>query len=799
MSTAPLLFNPSRASSEELEATLVARRPLLEKLEEDLIADSKKRTKRHWQLIGPRGSGKSHFTELIARRLSRDHGWAVARLPEEQYQVGNLGELLEQIVIRLEQLKDSPLEDVKDFHALEELALDRIRAWREKHKKPILVILENLGSLFERKLRDRRSQSRLREILTRDPPFVLLATATSYVDATVQHSAPFYDFFQVITLEDLSSDEVTDLIEARAQWDMDELLLTRIDTVRARAHAVFHFSGGNPRLVLTLYSILRRGFTDELFTQILKLLDEVTPYYQQRLNDISPQMGRILAEMALSGQALAPSDIAKRCRMQVNHVTANIAKLVSERFVRPTGRPSKRKRSYDLNDRLFRLWMQMREDQAARQRLRFLSEFFQHWYEGHPDEVRAAASRVTAAFWQDLRSDATQRCREHIATLEYLQDALPEHSEFLMARLSDHRPNGSPEAAADQVRRLRLLLRSEDRVLRAVASLSLASDLEYLKLPEEGLRVLRDADSAELPHKLRFRVLATLLFTLARTHGPQKAISEGLRIIEQEPATRWLLSVLAQLAAIAHDSSAMKRFAKDDLEHTHCKHCASAAIRNLVRTIADSQQLDMLGWIIDLFTEHAGASELEIDALKLLSSPAPDVSTAERFLRALAYWDRPSDIPAWLLWSATCAISHTPGQAPKAFPLIQDLAKRGFELGRHSAYHLLLILLDAIPEGSPSFTTVLDWTIEHAPRNLLAATFVECVPVVARARTSAPSAIFRVYTALLKKCVLPRDLLPYSIAVEVREAPEKMASLSPEVREAVSLLVDAGEQEGRDQ
>jgi replication-associated recombination protein RarA len=304
MSTSqPLLFNPSRVSLEELEETFVGRWALLRQMETDLLDDAKKNINRHWLLIGPRGSGKSHLTELLARRLGRDHNWPVVRLPEEQYQVADLAQLLEQIVIRLEQLSTSPFSG-RSSRDVQELALDRIRTFKTKRGTHIVVILENLTKFFQRKLNRQSEQKRLREILSRDAPFVLLTTATSFVEATLQESAPFYDFFHVLTLDDLSQEEVASLIEARAKWDREETLLSSPDLVRSRVEAVYHFSGGNPRLVLDLYSILRRGITDDLHQQLLKLLDEVTPYYQARLDDITPQMERVLSEMALAEQRL---------------------------------------------------------------------------------------------------------------------------------------------------------------------------------------------------------------------------------------------------------------------------------------------------------------------------------------------------------------------------------------------------------------------------------------------------------------------------------------------------------------
>ncbi|KFA90726.1 AAA family ATPase [Archangium violaceum] len=431
----PLLFNPSRASFEELEKTFVGRWPQLEAFERDLLADGAGPSTRHWLLIGPRGSGKSHFTELLSRRLRQNHGWGVARLPEEHYQIASVAELLEQILIRLEGLKVSPFAQERDPRRVEELAIDRLRAWRQKHGKPCLVVLENLGQFLDRKLTARRDQSRLREVLMQEPPFILLATATSYVEATVEHSAPFYDFFQISMLDELSREEVIGLVQARAQWDQDENLLGRMEQVKLRLEAIFHFSGGNPRLVLALYGVLRHGVTEDLHTQLLELLDEVTPYYQARLTNVSPQMVRVLTEMALAEGPLTPAEIGRRTRLTTPQVTANITRLGDERFVRPGGRPEdQRSRYYELTDRLFRIWMQMREGEPVRQRLLLLTEFFQRWYGWD---------------WEEPGSESPGRCQDLLKTLDHLSEAFPdEHDALRVWQLDSSSGTDDPQLIA---------------------------------------------------------------------------------------------------------------------------------------------------------------------------------------------------------------------------------------------------------------------------------------------------------------------------------------------------------------
>src|SRR5215471_15442732 len=123
-----LLFNPSQASTEELERTFVGRHELLNSLEQNLLLNQQSGAHRHWHLVGPRGSGKSHLTELLARQLRARYEWRVARLPEENYQIGNLGDLLEQIVVRSESWTgESPFREIRDDVQIQALALERLR------------------------------------------------------------------------------------------------------------------------------------------------------------------------------------------------------------------------------------------------------------------------------------------------------------------------------------------------------------------------------------------------------------------------------------------------------------------------------------------------------------------------------------------------------------------------------------------------------------------------------------------------------------------------------------------------
>lgn len=800
---APLLFNPSRASFDELEKTFVGRWPQLEALERDLLADGAGPTTRHWLLIGPRGSGKSHFTELLGRRLRQNQGWAVVRLPEEHYQVASVAELLEQILMRLEGSQLSPFARERDPRRVEELALDRLRAWRREHGKPFLVILENLGLLLDRKLTARRDQSRLREVLMQEPPFILLATATSYVDATVEHSAPFYDFFQISSLDELSRAEVTGLVEARARWDQDETLLGRMEQVRLRLDAIFHFSGGNPRLVLALYGILRHGVTEELHTQLLELLDEVTPYYQARLNDVSPQMVRILTEMALAEGPLTPAELGRRTRLSTTQVTANITKLGNERFVRPGGRPEdQRSRYYELTDRLFRLWMQMREGEPARQRLRFLTEFFQRWYDRNRQELYRDAAHVAQTFWQELQRDHVGRCKELLTTLEYLASArVNAHGSFILRQLSDALSSADPEGALQPgaVSRLKEILQGiEQPEQRTAVSYVLARAFRSDGRSDEALALLsetveRDGNAGIIIWKLYLSLFREL-------HGVESAYAKGIRALEQRPELRGLNETLCYFAHRLGKIDAAELHFSRFISHSTCDECRQRISMNHALELLQADEFEKATLTATSLTRIHDGQDTIVNFLHIcVASARGERLSLEEILDEFEMVGDMEVLPTWVLESTAYIFSHwrTASQEPV------NPIKRLQRLKKPEALSLLLastleLLTETLARGEPEAEKLEAWLSNmYGEADVLAEAFRTHMPQLARVPRLRPH-VLECYRRLRELGALVEDIPPYSTALAVQEAPSReraLSALHPEMREAVALLLGHASEE----
>ena len=90
-------YRPQRTSPETLEAILVARENLLQKILGQLSQWMPGASRQHYLLIGPRGIGKTHILGLVAHRISTQPElqkmWCPITFPEESYGITRISDL----------------------------------------------------------------------------------------------------------------------------------------------------------------------------------------------------------------------------------------------------------------------------------------------------------------------------------------------------------------------------------------------------------------------------------------------------------------------------------------------------------------------------------------------------------------------------------------------------------------------------------------------------------------------------------------------------------------------------------
>lgn len=764
----PFLFNPGRASPDELERTFVARGPILDQLQTALQVDAQSRTRRHWLVIGPRGTGKSHLTNLLAHRLRALGTWLVVQLPEEHYQISSLGDLLEQVVVRL-CAGPSPFGHITEPDVVADTAAVWLRNHVEKEHKPLVVIVENLGKLFSRQMTSSRDHAALRRLLSTDPPFILVGTATSLPAEVSKHAAPFYDFFQMLPLDDLTPEEARALVRQRLAWDGESPRLP-LDQVDARLSAVLHFSGGNPRLVLALYSVLRDGLSVDVHTQILALLDEVTPYYQARLDDISPQMARILVELAVAPGPVTPAEIGRTTRLPTSQVTSNIARLQAERFVMPGGRPDKRSRRWELSDRLFRIWLQMREDRSSRRRLRFLAEFYERWYSDDRKGAESALEEAGSAFWRDLKDGAVSACGSHLLEAEYLTEAAraPSPVMAIYRALSSAAPSVPPN-----VEELERAINNVPAEYRPLLRVLLAKAVLFGGDGRRAIAILGPILDDVVP-ALSVEPVRCWLDAHRAAYGEDATEATVDDLVARFPREVTVLREAAVFHAGRIDGGMR---AEDLLKRSQtvddCPHCndrtamrvavaagSEGSLRsNLVRDAVPYDEDSKYSWSIlrELLNIKGGAGPAPL--MLLLSERTP---------------------PEWAPWEAACVLTHQRHFA-EALVLLRALSVTADHADPFLVPHLIEIAVQfaAMPDDLVAWLRAADADLKQMWLGI----YLENL-----ARDDVGSAL-QVYQRMVTAEILPADFPPWSAAAKAFADRTTLDGLHQEEREAVELLL----------
>ncbi len=409
-------FTPSVMSHADLEAIFVRREPLATRLMESIQSSVTTRAKRHELLVGPRGIGKTHLVSLIYHRIWSDADLStrtrIAWLREEMWEVTSFLDLLVSVLKALaaEYSGDKLETSIADLGALptgdaerraEQLLLEFLG------ETTLLILMENLEDVFESI--EEIGQRQLRAFLQNYANSLILATTPSLFFGVSDHGAPFYGFFNVTHLDELTLDDAVLLLTKIAELRNDQALAAFVATVagKERLEAVQHLAGGHPRIWIFFASIVTEETLDALVPAFLAMLDDLTPYYQSRMKELPPQQRKIVSYLCQRRGSVPVKEIAEACRLTQQVAGAQLHSLRDKAFVRSesVGRES----WYELNEPLMRLVLEIKESRGKP--LRLIVDFLRRWYSRRERQARyahvPAEARITRLYAEaalDLRT-----------------------------------------------------------------------------------------------------------------------------------------------------------------------------------------------------------------------------------------------------------------------------------------------------------------------------------------------------------------------------------------------------------
>ena len=547
------LYRSGVISPERLRHTSVAREHLLDNAIESLRGSVGRKSKNHLLFIGPRGIGKTHLLSRIEDAVQSDETLSasvvIVRFPEESNRTLSFADfLIGMCGILKEVLEDEPLwtelfaevETEEDDAKVADTLVPAIREENRRRGRTLLVMLENLGEILTRQIRDQSDVAALRKFLMADNGCLLLATAPLHFDGITDVEQPFYDFFDIQILENLSFEDTVEVIRLNLEWEKRNILET-LEDMRPRLQALYRMTGGNPRLTMMLYELIAHESVTSVQDQFHLLLDRISPFYQGRLNDLPPGQRALLECLAsMRDQEKTPAAIAARMRMSQQETSSLLKRLTDAHYLRADRHPQdRRSRLYTIREGFFDIWLAMNLSRGARRRMPFLLDFFSLFYPSIAarDEKRR---QLRAKLLEEGSVDAGE-------ALDYLSEVGDEGeratAKFDMARIYARR--GDVEQTVSYV--LEAAPLAGDGVSWSIARIvnSTPSTPDYLSEIEEMIacwEMHRSGELEEFAHrlaemgeKLTLRTfsetrLAFLLDTLESVGKPEARIAQHLRI-----------------------------------------------------------------------------------------------------------------------------------------------------------------------------------------------------------------------------------------------------------------------------
>lgn len=370
-------FQPDAMDRETLERLFTGkkRKTLMKKLTKEIKTAVKNRTPRYYLIFGPRGVGKTHFVTLLYCDVEEQIGSALpVKLSEEEFSLYRVSDLLLRI---LELSRDREI-DLSKFKRMSEdevvvAALEELKSTG----KMVVLFLENLNQILGEQMSKQEVQ-KLRSIFQTENIFTVVTTAPLIFPQVSEHEEPFFNFFEIVYLDELTRAELKNLVKEIATIDNDEKFLSKMDEYRQKIDAVYILTGGSPRMAMLLYDLMSKGNIVDIEKAFIKLLDENTPYYQDIFRLLSGGKRKVFDTLIELGKPATPKEISGKARLDEKIVNSQLRRLEKDGYVRSRrlGKTAK----YEVRERLFRLWRELRRQPFAMQKLSILVEFLELWY-----------------------------------------------------------------------------------------------------------------------------------------------------------------------------------------------------------------------------------------------------------------------------------------------------------------------------------------------------------------------------------------------------------------------------------
>lgn len=483
----PALYNPALWSRDEVKTYYIARQPLLTRLLDDLRRECPGSRPQHRLILGLRGMGKSTLLRRLAVAVEDDveltAQWLPLTFPEEQYNIGSLADLWLNCLDALGDLLDGRgqsteadrIDDIVANLARQDAegTLQALLQAAKQLDRRLLLLFDNIDLILER-LKDHHWD--LRETLQSHTELLVMGASARALEASYQYDAAFYDFFKVDELRGLSEQEMRDTLLTLARLRGVPEVERRIEAEPSRIRILHTLTGGNPRTVVLLYGVLLKGMDGDVRADLEGLLDEVTPLYKARFEELPVQGQQLLDKLALHWDPMTARQLADALNWDVNLISAQLNRLTQLGIVEKVKSGSGKRAAFQVGERFFNIWYLMRASRRVRRKLVWLVEFLGIWYSGEElrrsarDRLKQGAScerdaEYHLALSQALRDEPLARALETQA----LYTLVGEDTRTALEEVLDLRGDDRPLLPkVERIRELKALRKAVEQALKKI-------------------------------------------------------------------------------------------------------------------------------------------------------------------------------------------------------------------------------------------------------------------------------------------------------------------------------------------
>ncbi|MGK7900687.1 MAG: tetratricopeptide repeat protein [Hormoscilla sp.] len=451
-------YTPRLLPQPVLEGIFVQRQALAQDLVEQIRQSVLTPAKHQTLLIGPRGIGKTHLVSLIYHRIRKMEDLkdrlSIAWLAEDEWRVTSFLDLLlcifEALEAEYEQDKLAqpcpPKEQIEALYQLPVEAASAAAAALLKEylgNRTLLLLVENLDELFAGL--GKEGLSSLHSFLQENDCCTILATALSEFNAVKQKKSPFYRFFSDKKfLEELTVDDATQLLANIAKLENNAELEYFIPSPqgRDRIQATHHLAGGNHRIYVIFSEFLANSESlAQLVDTFTRTLDNLTPYYQERMRFLSRQQRKIVNFLCDRRSPVPVKEIAQRCFITHQTASSQLKDLRDKGYVKSDVRG--RESVYELRERLMGVCLQVKKQRG--EPIKLIVEFLRLWYT--PDQLRQMMKYTP-------EHAVMARLCLHLALQPVQEESESERIVALEDKLSDYFANSDFDNALEKAEKL---------------------------------------------------------------------------------------------------------------------------------------------------------------------------------------------------------------------------------------------------------------------------------------------------------------------------------------------------------